>query len=185
STLAPEKDPTGPYTRYFHNPVALPVAIPGQAFWVKVHATNPTDIPVRLESIVLVAPQNESWAVEPAKQTGGDLKGNQSTDVRFTAHAARKAGFTRPYFTRPDIEQAYYDIQDSKYLNLSAVPYPLSAKLHFLFNGLPFELSQVVQSINRVTGAGAVPEPLIVGPAISVSIAPPAGIVSLSAKSFD
>ncbi|PYX77597.1 MAG: hypothetical protein DMG72_01025 [Acidobacteria bacterium] len=54
-----------------------------------------------------------------------------------------------------------------------------------MFNGVPFELSQVVQSINRVTGAGAVPEPLIVGPAISVSIAPQAGIVSLSAKSFD
>ncbi|HKN33866.1 MAG TPA: PIG-L family deacetylase [Terriglobales bacterium] len=185
ATVAPEKDPTGPFARFFRNPETLRVAIPGQEFWVKVHATNPTDIPVRLESIVLVAPQNESWAVEPAKQTGGDLKGNQSTDVRFTAHAARKAGFTRPYFTRPDIEQAYYDIQDSKDLNLSTVPYPLSARLQFLFNGVPFELSQVVQSITRLTGPGAVAEPLIVGPAISVSIAPQAGIVPLSAKSFD
>src|SRR5207244_12295675 len=36
-----------------------------------------------------------------------------------------------------------------------------------------------------LTGPGAVAEPLIVGPAISVSIAPQAGIVPLSAKSFD
>ncbi|HYL15910.1 MAG TPA: PIG-L family deacetylase, partial [Terriglobales bacterium] len=139
----------------------------------------------QLESIVLETPQGESWTIDPAKKTGGTLKGNQSMDMRFTVHAAPNAGFTRPYFTRPDIEQAYYDIQNPKYLNLSTIPYPLSARLRFSFNGVPFELSQVVQSITRLTGPGAVAEPLIVGPAISVSIAPQAGIVPLSARSFD
>lgn len=185
ATVAPEKEPTGPFARFFRNPETFRVAIPGQEFWVKVHATNPTDIAVQLERVVLETPQGESWTTDPEEQTGGTLQGNQSTDVRFTVHAAPKAGFTRPYFTRPDIEQAYYDIQDGKHLNLSTVPYPLSARLRFLVNGVPFELSQVVQSITRLTGPGAVPEPLIVGPAISVSIAPQAGIVPLSAKSFD
>jgi LmbE family N-acetylglucosaminyl deacetylase len=185
ATVAPEKEPTGPFARFFRNPETFQVAIPGQEFWVKVHATNPTEVPVRLESVALETPQSESWTIDPAKQSGGTLKGNQSADVRFAVHVASKAGFTRPYFTRPDIEQAYYNIQDAKYLDLSTIPYPLSAKLHFSFNGAPFELFQVVQSINRVTGSGAVAEPLIVGPAISVSIAPQAGIVPLGAKAFD
>ena len=185
ATVAPDKEPTGPFARFFRNPETFRVAIPGQEFWVKVHATNPTEVPVQLETIVLETPPGESWTVDPGKQTGGTLKGNQSRDVRFAVHGAPKAGFTRPYFTRPDIEQAYYDIQDSKYLNLSALPYPLSARLQFSFNRVPFELSQVVQSITRLTGPGAVAEPLIVGPAISVSVAPQAGIVPLSATSFD
>ena len=46
-------------------------------------------------------------------------------------------------------------------------------------------MAQVVQSVKRVTGPGTVLEPLITGPAISVAIAPQAGIVPLDAKSFE
>src|SRR5260370_9196806 len=101
ATVAPEKEPTGPFARFFRNPETFQVAIPGQEFWVKVHATNPTDVPVQLESVALETPQSESWTIDPAKQSRGTLTGNQSTDVRFTVHVAPKARFTRPYFTRP------------------------------------------------------------------------------------
>jgi LmbE family N-acetylglucosaminyl deacetylase len=185
ATVAPEKEPTGPFARFFRNQPTFQVAIPGQKFWVNVHATNPTNLPVQLESAGLEAPTNEQWTIDPAAQTGGTLKGNQSADLRFTVQTAPNARFTRPYFTRPDIEQAYYDIQDSTDLNLPLAPYPLSARWHFVFDGVPFELSQVVQSVKRVTGPGTVLEPLITGPGISVSIAPQAGIVPLGAKSFE
>jgi len=185
ATVAPEKEPTGPYARFFGNPATFQVAIPGQEFWVKVHATNPANVPVQLENVVLEAPQGEQWTIDPATPSGGTLKGNQSIDVRFTVHVPQNARFTRPYFTRPDIEQPYYDIQESKYLTLPLVPYPLSARLRFTFDGVPFDISQVVQSVKRVTGPGTVFEPLAVAPAISVSIAPQAGIVPLGAKSFD
>jgi LmbE family N-acetylglucosaminyl deacetylase len=185
ATVAPEKDPTGPFARFFGNPPSFQNAIPGQVFWVKVHATNPTSVPVQLENVVLETPQDEQWTIDPAKQSGGTLNGNQSADVRFTVHVPQNAGFTRPYFTRPDIEQPYYDLQDPKYLTLPLAPYPLSARLHFTYEGAAFEISQVVQSIKRVTGSGTIFEPLALGPAISVSIAPQAGIVPLGAKSFD
>jgi LmbE family N-acetylglucosaminyl deacetylase len=185
ATVAPEKEPTGPFARFFRNPPTFQVAIPGQEFWVNIHATNPTNLPVQLESAVLKATQGESWSFDPATQSGGILKGNQSADLRFTVHAAPDAQYTRPYFTRPNIEQPYYDILNPKYLSLPTVPYPLSATVRFNYDGTPFEVSQVVQSVKRVTGPGTVVEPLIVGPAISVSIAPQAGIVALSAKSFD
>lgn len=184
-TLAPEKEPTGPYARFFRNPETFQVAIPGQQFWVKVHTTNPTNVPVQLESVELKAVDGEQWSIEPAKQSSGTLKGNQSADLRFTVRAPQNAQLTRPYFTRPDIEQPYYDINEAKYLNLSVAPYPLYGVAHFSFEGAHFDVSQVVQSVERVTGPGTVLEPMIVGPAISVSIAPQAGIVPLDAKKFD
>src|SRR5579863_1145906 len=161
ATLAPEKEPTGPFARFFRNPPTFQVAIPGQEFWVKIHATNPTNLPVELQSAALDSPADEQWSVDPATQTGGTLKGNQSVDLRFTVHAAADAGFTRPYFTRPNIEQAYYDIQVPKDLNLPLAPYPLSAKVHFVFDGVPFGVEQVVQSVQRIVGPGTVLEPLI------------------------
>lgn len=206
ATLAPEKAPSGPFARFFGNPESFAIAIPGQTFWVKVHATNPTDVPVQLESVTLTTPQGENWpvgnpaqlesvglttpqgenwTVDPATQAGGTLQGNESKDVRFTVHVAQNAAFTRPYFTRPDIEQAYYDIVNPKYLTLPTMPYPVAARVKFALDGVPFEISQVVQTVSRVTGAGTVFEPLAVGPAISVSVAPEAGVVPLGSKSFN
>jgi LmbE family N-acetylglucosaminyl deacetylase len=185
ATVAPEKEPSGPFARFFGYPASFQIAIPGQEFWVKVHATNPTNVPVNLESVVLETPQGEQWTIDPTTQTGGRLTGNQSKDLRFTVHVPQKAGFTRPYFTRPNIEQPYYDIVEPKYLDLPLAPYPIAARLHFTFDGVPFEISQAVQSVSRVNGAGTVFEPLALGPAISVSIAPQAGIVPLGEKSLD
>ena len=185
TTLSPEKEPTGPFARFFRNQPTFQVAIPGQEFWVKVHATNPTNVSVQLEKVSLEYPEGEQWKIDPSGQTTGTLKGNQSMDVRFTVRAPQNASFTRPYFTRQDTEQPYYDIQEPKYLNFSVVPYPLSAKLRFAFEGVAFDVSQVVQSVKHLTGPGTVLDPLIVGPAISVTIAPQAGITPLGAKSFD
>jgi LmbE family N-acetylglucosaminyl deacetylase len=185
ATITSEKEPTGPFARFFRNPETFQAAIPGQTFWVKVHTTNPTNFPVQLAAVALETPQGEAWSIDPATQSPGTLKGNQSADLRFTVHVPASARYTRPYFTRPDIEQPYYDIQDERYLNLPVAPYPLSARLRFAFDGAPFEVSEVVQSVKRLTGPGTVIEPLVVGPAISVSTAPQAGIVPLSSKSFD
>ena len=185
ATVVPEKEPTGPFARFLRNQPTFQVAIPGQEFWVSIHATNPTNLPVELQSAVLEAPTNEDWSIDPATNIGGMLKGNQSANLRFTVHAAAGASFTRPYFTRPNIEQAYYDIEVPKDLSLPLAPYPLSASVHFVFDGAPFELTQVVQSVQRITGPGTVFEPLITGPAISVSITPQAGIVPLYTKSFE
>jgi LmbE family N-acetylglucosaminyl deacetylase len=185
ATVAPEKEPTGPFARFFRNPPTFQVAIPDQKFWVNIHTTSPTDLPVSLESAQLDAPPGEHWQIDPATQAGGTLKNNQSVDLRFTVQVAPGAQYTRPYFTRPDIEQAYYDILRPQYLNLPVAPYPLSARVRFSYDGIPFELTQVVQSVERVTGPGTIVQPLIVGPAISVSISPQAGIVPLAAKSFE
>ncbi|MBV9073763.1 MAG: PIG-L family deacetylase, partial [Acidobacteria bacterium] len=185
ATLAPEKEPAGPFARFFRNPETFQVAIPGQQFWVKVHTTNPANLPVEVEGVSLETPKAEQWTIAAEGQSRATLKSNQSMDVRFTVNAPQNAGYTRPYFSRPDIEQPYYNIDEPQYLNMPLAPYPLSAKVKFSYDGTPFELSQVVQSVKRVTGPGTVLEPVIVAPAISVVISPIAGIVPLDAKAFD
>jgi hypothetical protein len=69
-------------------------------------------------------------------------------------------------------------------LNRPFAPYPLAGWAEFNYNGVPIRIGQTVQTIKRVTGEGAVFEPLAVGPAIGVSISPRAGIVPLDARSF-
>jgi LmbE family N-acetylglucosaminyl deacetylase len=185
ATVAPEKEPTGPFARFMRNPPSFQVAIPGQQFWVNVHVTSPTGTPVQVESTSLETPEGEHWTTDALSPSTAMLQGNQSLDVRFSVHVPQDAAYTRPYFTRPNIEQAYYDINDERYVDLPLAPYPVSARVRFVFDGVPFEMSQVVQSVTRETGPGTVFEPLLLGPAISVSIAPQAGIVPLDSGAFN
>jgi hypothetical protein len=101
--------------------------------------------------------------------------------VKVPANAA----FTRPYFTRRDIEQSYYDIIDEHYLNLPLAPYPLEAWADLSFDGAPIRIGRYVDSVSRVNGLGTVLEPLVSTPAVSISITPRHGIVPLDAKSFE
>ena len=52
------------------------------------------------------------------------------------------------------------------------------------YHGVPFEVAQVVQTSERVPGIGTVQNPLLVGPAISVTVSPSAGAVPMGSKSF-
>lgn len=183
ATVTSEKPPSGRFAAFMGAPETFQVAIPGQKFWVNVHVTNQSTIPVQLEKVSLGAAGNEPWQFAPSGPPSGTLVNNKPTDVRFTVNVPENAAFTRPYFTRPNIEQAYYDMLDKRYVNLSHAPYPLSAYVDFSYEGVQIRMAQVVQSLKRVTGPGIVQHPLVVAPAISVAITPNAGIVPLDAKS--
>jgi LmbE family N-acetylglucosaminyl deacetylase len=185
STVAPEKEPTGPFARFFRNPETFQVALPGQKFYVKVHLIPQTEQPVQLEGIKFQTNKGEAWAIEPEAPVAGPLKPNQAKDVRFSVSVPGNAAFTKPYFTRPDIEQASYDVKDAELANQPLAPYPLAAQIQLSYKGVPFEIAQVVQSVKKITGPGTVLYPLIVGPAVALSMTPRAGIIPVNAKSFD
>ena len=104
--------------------------------------------------------------------------------MHFTVTIPQEVTYTRPYFTRPDIEQSWYNLQDDRYRNQSLPPYPLTAWLDVTCDGAPIRIGQYVQTTRRVTGRGTVYEPLALAPAISIEVAPRKGIVALGAKSF-
>jgi LmbE family N-acetylglucosaminyl deacetylase len=182
ANLTPENPPTGRMAAFMGTPETFQVAIPGQKFWVNVHVVNQSSIPVQLEKVALSGPANETWNFAANGTGAGAVTDNKPTDVRFTVNVPENAGFMRPYFTRPNIEQPYYDFADKRYRNLSHMPYPLSAWAEFTYEGVQVRMGQTVQSVKRVTGPGLVLNPLVVAPAVSISISPSAGIIPLEAK---
>jgi LmbE family N-acetylglucosaminyl deacetylase len=175
ATVAPAQEP---------DPDTFRMAIPGQTFGVKVQLVNQSSAPVSLRRVSLKPVEPKWWSIADAQLVAGELLPNQLVTATFRATVAASAGYTRPYFSRPNIEQPYYDILDESYLSLPRSPYPLSASVEMTYAGAQIEVDQVVQTVKRVTGSGQVLEPLVVGPAISVGISPRAGIVPLDSKSF-
>ena len=183
ANVAPDVESDSPFRM---DPDTFRVAIPGQKFVVKARAVNQAATPVTLRAVTVEpSSKKEQWSVAPEKPvTPAPMSDAKPVDVRFRVTVPQNAAFTRPYFSRPDIEQSYYDIADDQFRDLPLAPYPLAAWADFEYAGVPIRIGKYVQTTKRVTGAGTVSEPLAVGPAVSVEISPHAGIVPLASKSF-
>ncbi len=169
------------------DPETFRAAIPGQRFTVKVHVANQGASQVTLvSSTVEPASRNPAWTINPVQPTAtAPLPPGKALDHRVEVTVPDAAAPTRPYFTRPDIEQSYYDIPDPSFAGHPLAPYPLAAWADFTFQAAPIRIGQVVQTMKRVTGPGTVKEPLVVAPALSVAIQPRMGIVPLGSKTFE
>lgn len=159
-------------------------AIPGQQFWVNVQVVNQSPAAINVDHITVSSPYGENWSATPQGSASGPLAENKVKAVSFAVKVPADAAYTRPYFTRPDIVQPYYDILNDKDLNLSFAPYPLAAWAEFEYQGVKVKMGKVVQSVERVTGPGTVLNPLVVGPPVSLWISPRAGVAPLDRKSF-
>jgi LmbE family N-acetylglucosaminyl deacetylase len=166
---------------------------PGEDFRVRVH-TSQAVAEARLSRVWLESRSGDPWKFEktstqPAESAFGLLPpgasaetpstkaGAVSDNATFAVHASANAQPTEPYLTRPNTEQAYYDLSDPQWRLRSFAPYPLAAWAEFTFDGLPIRLGQVVQTLARVSGQGGIYEPLVVTPAIGVSVSPEARIL--------
>lgn len=183
AAVAPEKEPSGPFAAFSGAPT-FGVAIPGQAFGVTVQLMNESSEPLGVEDIRVIAPEEEDWSIRAEKSPAATLEAGKLVRLKFDVKAPQNATLTKPYFRRPDEEQAYYDLTDERYRNLSFAPYPLTATAHVRYRGVDLEIEKVVQANQRVEGIGVVQNPLLMGPALSVSVSPAAGAVPLSAKAF-
>ncbi|MFZ1085559.1 MAG: PIG-L family deacetylase [Terracidiphilus sp.] len=149
---------------------------PGEEFRVRIHTTQDWDGP-KLSRVWLESRSGDPWKTE--KLPGESEPTEPVEDSIFRVHAADNAEPTQPYFTRPSIEQPYYDLMKPEFRLRSFVPYPLTAWAEFTFDGLPIRIGQVVQTMARVPGVGGVYEPLVVTPAIGVRMEPEARILRL------
>ncbi|MGB6974934.1 MAG: PIG-L family deacetylase [Terracidiphilus sp.] len=151
---------------------------PGETFRVRIHTS--IGVPNTADKVRVMKTWFEHLTAEPWK--GGEPISNvtlQSTDAVFSMTVPADAAPTEPYFTRPNIEQPYYNIHNEAWRERSFAPYPLSAWAEFSFDGLPIRLGQVVQTLQRVTGPGGFYEPLVVTPTIGVRVDPEARILPL------
>jgi len=131
----------------------------------------------------VIAADGKNWNVRPEGNAVHEAGAGKQAQWRFAVSVPADAPFTRPYYTRPDEEQPYYDLVDARYRNLPLAPYPCP-----FMHGSPFARAfrnrAVVQSSERIPGIGTIQNPLLVGPAISVTLSPSAGAVPMGSKSF-
>jgi LmbE family N-acetylglucosaminyl deacetylase len=158
--------------------------IPGQKFFVNLHFAAQGAQPVEITSTQLVSHAGSGWTFTPAASTAGTLAAGDAKDQQIAVTVPATPEVTRPYFSRPSIEQSYYNLEDPRYLGLPTTLYPLSAELHYTYKGVAASMEGIVQTIHRYNGPGPLPEPLLVAPAISVTVAPHAGIVPVTNTSL-
>ncbi len=154
---------------------------PGQQVYVQVHASQASS-ETKLAKVWLESRSGGEWKNSITSGTV-DPAGAVSDPV-FSVHVAEDAQSTAPYFTRPNIEQPYYDIANPHWRERSFAPYPLDAWAEFTFEGLPIRFGEVVQTLQRITGPGGFYEPLVVTPAIGVSVTPQARILPLDGSAL-
>jgi hypothetical protein len=149
---------------------------PGEGLQVRIHTGNATG-KAKLERVWLESSDGQTWAAQNGVRArpGSDIPG----DVTLEARVPEDAKPTEPYFTRPTIEQPYYDISNPRWRGRSFAPYPLSGWAEFRYDGVPIVLGETVQTMQRVMGLGGVFEPLVVTPRIGVRVAPESQILPL------
>lgn len=184
AAVAPEKEATGPFAAFGGAQPTFRIAIPGQAFSVSVHLLNESREALAVEGIELAPGDGKNWSMHAEHAPAATLDAQKDMRLKFAVRAPEDAKLTRPYFWRPDEEQAYYDLSDERYRNLSFAPYPLAASARIRYRDADLEVSKVVQTSQRLEGIGIVQDPMLMGPAISVSVSPAAGAVPLTSKSF-
>lgn len=146
---------------------------PGERFLVRVHLTAATD-GLRAEKVWLQG-DNSDWKFE---QLGG--KTDTANDTLFAVTVPADEPPTAPYFHRVTNEQPDYAVSDEHLRGESLAPYPLTAWAEYERDGVPVRVGEVVQTLQRVPGTGGVFEPLLVAPAVGVSMEPEARILPLN-----
>jgi LmbE family N-acetylglucosaminyl deacetylase len=182
AVVAPEKEPDNRFGGA--QAITFTIAIPGQKFLVQTNLHNNGAERIAIEEIAVAASDGKAWAIKADKPAAGSIAGGTENNLKFAVSAPEDAAITKAYFTRPNREQPYYNLTDERFRNLSLPPYPLIASARLSFKGEAFSLRRVVEANQRLDGIGIVADPLIMAPAISVSVTPSAGAVPLSADAF-
>lgn len=184
-------------------------ATAGETVNVRVRLANQGLTPVQVDAVTLVpvegdwkvrtvparvdavrtpdganAPRGRSVNEESQPFAAGALAGGTAMDAYLAATVPDDATPTAQYFSRPNLEQSWYDIHDERWLTQPTAPYPLSAKLDYTFAGTRATVSGVVQTPHRYNGFGVLNEPLLIVPPVSVRVAPSSGVLPVDAKSF-
>jgi LmbE family N-acetylglucosaminyl deacetylase len=153
---------------------------PSEEFNVRIHtAADSTEV-------ALVKTSFDAGTSEPWQQGEPIGTANKSpySDTIFKLKVPADAPPTAPFFTRPSIEQPFYDVTNQSWRDRSFAPWPLNAVAEFSFDGVPIRISEVVQTLQRTTGRGGYYEPLVVTPAIGVSVSPEARILPLDGSAL-
>ena len=124
------------------------------------------------------------WEVIRIASPGTRGDASSARETLFQVTVPRDAAPTAPYFSRPSIEQAVYNVEDPSLAGQSFAPYPVSGYAEFDYNGVPLRLAEVVQGVERQPGLGTSMTPLAVVPGFSVNLSQHIAVLPVGARSL-
>ena len=158
------------------------MATPGLSFPVAVHLFQPVAAGVSLKSLRLEGTSGRNWRVADSK-TPAELLPSQPVDVKMAVTVPQDEPYTRPYFHRANLGEAFYQVDSSAARNAPLSAYPLQVHATLAFQGATLDLVSTVQTVTKLNGPGLLRFPMPVGPALSVELTPAAGVTPLSSTS--
>jgi LmbE family N-acetylglucosaminyl deacetylase len=159
------------------------MATPGLAFPVKVHLYEPALPALAIKSLAVKGTSGKDWSGTTTSTVPAQLEAQKGVDLVYSVKVPADEPFTRPYFTRDGLQNAFYEVAAGAPKNKPFSPYPLEADAEISYEGATVQLASVVQVVSKVNGPGLLRYPMPVGPALSVALSPAAGVVPLDSKS--
>ena len=114
-----------------------------------------------------------------------------ATNLTLSQSVAAVPAPTRPYFSRRNLEQPFYDVTDPDLRNAPATPAPLVEAIRLTYQGATVEMRAAVlppaapPAQAQISAPVASPMQLAAVPAISMQLVPSVGIVPLTTASTD
>jgi LmbE family N-acetylglucosaminyl deacetylase len=171
---------TGPFAE-FAPPPTMAAPVPGQAFEVRAFFTNRSPVEVTMRGISLAT--GAGWS---ASSTGNapvsSLKNNATATQRFSVTLSNDAPLSsKPYFTRPTIQQSRYDLNEASQIHRPASETPAVAVARFTVEGVDVEAREGVTRREGNLPYGYEMRELRVVPALALTVTPGSAVVPLKA----
>lgn len=155
------------------------MAVPGQKFPVAIHLFQPAAVGLALKSLALEGTSGKNWRVTRTSAPA-TLEPAKPVDMKMSVTVPQDEPYSRPYFHRSSLADAFYQVDAAAEKNVPLSPYPLQAHATMTYKGVSFDLVSAVQVVSKVNGPGLLRYPMPVGPALSVELTPAAGVTPLA-----
>ena len=171
---------TGPFAE-FAPPPTMAAPVPGQTFEVRAFFTNRSPIEVTMRGLTLAT--GAGWQSSPTgNPPAPSLKNNNTATQRFSVSLSSDVALSsKPYFTRPSIQQSRYDLIDSTQIHRPASEPPAVAVARYSVEGVEVEAREVVTRREGNLPYGYEMRELRVMPALALTVAPSSAVVPLKA----
>jgi LmbE family N-acetylglucosaminyl deacetylase len=143
--------------------------------------------PIELQSLTLnflgapTTPKpSTGTTVQP--QLPAQLAPNSIRKQPLSAIVNKELPATRPYFSRPNIEQPFYDLADANLRSAPATPAPLTVVATLSDRGVPLTVEAAVAESSSTSGSPL--QPAVVVPPVSVSLPVTAAVIPIQTHSF-
>ena len=172
---------TGPFNA---GPPAMPPVVPGQTFEVRTVFANRSRMNIGNAAARIESTSRPEWSVrEPAavKPVAAQTMSNQPIARTFTITVPEDAPLTRPYFSRPSIQDTRYTVADESQRYRPAAQPALEAVITYEAAGVPVEIRRPVTRLEANLPYGYDSRVLAVAPAIAVTLTPANAVTPLAA----